>query len=143
MKAKTVLITVLVTALACIALNGVFHVLIIGDYFDSAFSGFENKVNKIANSNPVWKLATELVWVSALFYLLTYQRGPKISTSHAIVGGMLMNAAVSGTWNFINASLFNAFPKRIILPDMAFHILIVGTVSGFLIALLYNKLEKK
>ncbi len=143
MKAKTVLITVLVTALACIALNGVFHVLIIGDYFDSAFSGFENKVNKIANSNPVWQLATELVWVSALFYLLTYQRGPKISTSHAIVGGMLMNAAVSGTWNFINASLFNAFPKRIILPDMAFHILIVGTVSGFLIALLYNKLEKK
>jgi Predicted membrane protein (DUF2177) len=143
MKAKTVLITVLVTFIACVALNGVFHVLVIGDYFDSAFAGFENKVNKIADTNPAWQIATELVWVIALFYLLTYGRSSKISTSHAIVGGMLMNAAVSGTWNFINASLFNVFPKRIILPDMAFHILIVGTVSGFLIALLYNKLEKK
>lgn len=143
MKAKTVIITVLVTFIVCMALNGAFHVLIMGDYFDSAFSGFENKINKIADSNPVWQLATELVWVSALFYLLTWQRGPKISTSHAIIGGMLMNAAVSGTWNFINASLFNAFPKKVILPDMAFHILIVGTAAGFLIAFLYNKLERK
>ncbi|NJO25494.1 MAG: hypothetical protein HC867_06620 [Bacteroidia bacterium] len=50
-----------------------------------------------------------------------------------------MNASVSGTWNFINASLFSAFPKNIILPDMSFHILIVGPVAGLLIALLYNR----
>jgi Predicted membrane protein (DUF2177) len=143
MKTKTLLITVLVTFLACVVLNGVFHVLIIGNYFDAAFSGFENKIIKIADSNPVWQLATEMVWVLALFYLLAYQTGSKINTKHAIIGGMLMNAAISGTWNFINASLFTVFPRRIILPDMAFHILIVGTVAGFLIALLYNKLEKK
>lgn len=125
------------------ALNGVFHVLVMGNYFDAAFSGFENKVNKIADSNFVWQIATELVWVIALFYLLTNNKGSKISTRHAIIGGMLMNAAISGTWNFINASLFNVFPQKIILPDMAFHILIVGSISGFLIAFLYNKLEKK
>lgn len=142
MKIKTFLITVSVTFLACVVLNGVFHVLIIGNYFDTAFSGFENKVNKIADSNPVWQLATEIVWVFSLFYLLTYHKSSKISTRHAIIGGMLMNAAISGTWNFINASLFNVFPQKIILPDMAFHIVIVGSVAGFLIAFLYNKLEK-
>ena len=143
MKIKTVIITVSMTFLVCMALNGVFHVLIMGNYFNEAFSPFKNKVNKIADSNPVWQLATEIIWVSALFYLLSYRAGPKISTRHAIIGGMLMNAAVSGTWNFINASLFNAFPRSIILPDMAFHIVIIGSMSGFLIAFLYNKLERK
>ncbi|HLG40041.1 MAG TPA: DUF2177 family protein [Chitinophagaceae bacterium] len=142
MRLKTVLITILVTFIVSAALNGVFHGLIMENYFNEAFTGFETKVNKMADSNPAWQIATELVWVSALFYLLTF-RAQRISTKHAIIGGMLMNASVSGTWNFINASLFNVFPKEIILPDMAFHIVVVGTISGWLIAALYNKLEKK
>jgi hypothetical protein len=139
MKLKPALITIPVTTVVCIILNGVFHVPIMGNFFNTNLAAFGAAANKIAESNPAWQVATELVWVSALFYLLTFTRPQKLSLGHAVTGGMLMNASVSGTWNFINASLFSAFPKNIILPDMTFHILIVGPAAGLLIALLYNR----
>jgi hypothetical protein len=124
-------------------LNGLFHVLIVGEFFNDAFAGFDDKINKMADANITWLAATEIVWITALFYLLTFQSASKINIKKAVAGGMLMNASISGTWNFINASLFTVFPTAVIIPDMSFHILIVGSTSGLLIATLYNRLEKK
>lgn len=52
-----------------------------------------------------------------------------------------MNASICGTWNLINASMFSVYPSSIIIPDMAWHALVIGPLAGILISSLYNRFE--
>jgi len=142
MKTKTIILVPLVTLVAAIVLNAVFHTVVAANFFDQAFSSFGSNVRPIKETNPGLLSLVEFTWVCTLFYLLSLNQKGKMQYAKAIIGGMLINASVAGTWNFINASMFTVYPSSVILPDMAWHVLIIGPVAGILIASLYNKVEK-
>jgi hypothetical protein len=142
MKAKTIILVPLITLVAAIVLNAVFHTVIAASFFDHAFSSFGNNVRPIRETNPGLLSLVEFTWVCALFYLLSLNQKGRMSFPKAILGGMMINASVAGTWNFINASMFTVYPSSVILPDMAWHVLVIGPVAGAMIAGLYNKTER-
>lgn len=141
MKAKTIVFVPLATVVAMIVLNAVFHTVVAAAFFDREFSSFGSNVRPIKETNPALLSAVEAIWVCTLFYLLTIGKPVRVNIGKAIVGGMLINASVCGTWNLINASMFTVYPTAVILPDMAWHIVAIGTLSGLLIATIYNRME--
>lgn len=143
MKLKTILLCIVGTFVPCMVLNGLFHVKLAASFFDNSFRRFGENIYPMAKSDPLPIAGVELIWICALFYLFTLHRPVKLDVRKAAFGGMWMNAATSGTWNLVNGSLFSVFPQHIILPDMAWHILVIGPIAGVCIALIFNKLEAK
>jgi hypothetical protein len=142
MKLKTIILVPLITAVIMIVLNAVFHTVVAASFFDHGFAAFGSNVKPIKDTSPALLMVVECIWVITLFYLLTLSLPAKMKTSQAVTGGMLMNASICGTWNFINAAIFPVYPISIILPDMAWHVLAIGPAAGLLISGLYNKMEK-
>jgi len=142
MKAKTIFFVPFITIIVMIVLNAVFHTVFAADFFDKAFAPFGSNVRPIRESNPLLLTIVESVWVITLFYLLTANKPPRVGVGHAIAGGVLINASVCGTWNLINASVFSVYPVEVILPDMAWHMFVIGPVAGGCICLLYNRFQK-
>lgn len=141
MKAKTIILVPLITLVAMIVLNAVFHTVVAAGFFDRGFASFGSLVKPIKETNPALLSVVEAIWVCTLFYLLTMQKPVRIKTGQAVLAGMLINASICGTWNFINASMFPVYPVDIILPDMAWHVLAIGPLAGLLISVLYNRFQ--
>lgn len=141
MKLRTIILVPLLTLIAMIILNALFHTVVAAGFFDREFAAFGSSVKPIKETNPALLSLVEAIWVCTLFYFLSLNRPMSISKQHAILGGMLINASVCGTWNFINASMFTVYPVGVILPDMAWHVLAIGPVAGMLVSSLYNRLE--
>jgi predicted membrane protein DUF2177 len=141
MKLKTIILVPLITLIVMIILNAVFHTVVAASFFDKEFASFGNAVKSVKETNPALLSLVEATWVCTLFYLLSLNKPAKIKTGQAIIGGMLINASICGTWNFINASMFPVYPVGVILPDMAWHVLVIGSIAGLLISGLYNKFE--
>lgn len=138
MKLKAIFLSIAGAFVPCMILNGLFHIKLAGEYFDRSFRRFGETIYPMAKSDPGRIAVVELIWISALFYLLTLNRQDKLDWKTAAIGGMWMNAATSGTWNLVNGSLFSVFPSQIILPDMAWHILVIGPVAGICLAFIFN-----
>jgi hypothetical protein len=142
MKVKTFIITPLISAVCAIVLNAIFHAVIMADFFDTAFAPFGTTVRPIKETNPGLLSIVEITWVCSMFYFLSLRADGHIKIKTAIIGGILINASICATWNLINLSIFSVYPVKIILPDMAWHILIIGPVIGIIMASLYNRLSK-
>lgn len=114
--------------------------MVMGNFFDYHLKGMN--AQPMAEGKLHWIGLVEIIFVSALFYFLTRPKS-RIDTRTAIVGGMFINAVASSTWNFINASMFETFPIAIVLPDISWHIVVIGSISGLSVMWLYNRLEMR
>ncbi|MBK6610399.1 MAG: DUF2177 family protein [Sphingobacteriales bacterium] len=140
MKIKTFLICWLPTFVIVFGLNGVFHGQLAANFFDSNLNHLAPAIRKMSDVNPLWVALLDFILTFGMTYFICVRQTGKINLINAAFAGGLTNLIASGTWNFINASLFS-WPTNVITGDIAWHISL-GVVGGFLIGTIYNKLQK-
>lgn len=138
MSSKFTYLAWLVTAVAMVALNGLFHGVVAAGFFDTHFAPLGEAVLKMADFRIVPVIILEFVLDFVLLVFITRWRPEPVDMREALRTGALFYFATSTTWNIGNSATFVHWAPAVTIVDVLWHVL-TGLVAGWLIATLFNR----
>ncbi len=120
------------------AVNGLFHGMLAGEFFDKQFEPIQAVIHPSEYTNMFWVILLEIIisFVMGYFILLPWRE--KIPGREAAIRGALINLVSASSWNFANASMFISWSNILSIVDVSWH-LVLGAFSGWLMAWIYNR----
>lgn len=134
---KRFLIAWLLTAVVLFILNGIFHGLLMADFFDRHMAGLAPAVVQMKDFNPAPIVVLELIIDGVIVWIIA-QSGMAVTTRNACMVGALVYLAGSSTWNLANRATFVSWPTVMAVVDIAWHV-ITGVLAGAIVAWIWNR----
>ncbi len=137
MSSRFTFLAWLVTAVAMVVLNGLFHGVAAAGFFDTHFAPLGDAALKMADFRVAPVVLLEFILDFVLLVFITRWRAEPVNVREAMRTGALFYFATSATWNIGNSATFVYWAPIVTVVDVLWHVL-TGVVAGWLIARLFN-----
>ena len=137
MKSKFFFYAWIGTAITLFLLNGLFHGLLVTNYFDRNLAALAPVMKSAEDLNLIPIIILELLLDFALVTIITLDKEEALSLKHCLIIATLFYASAALTFNLANSLMFISWPLPVTIADVLWHAA-TGVVAGWIIYKLYN-----